>query len=450
MGIVGTMLNLLAYQSWQPLFVATVLYGAGYALLRLTPLGGAEERRTFAACFATAWCAAGIAALYMHFALDPDQLNDAEDFYVLASDPYASPLGLAGLQLLTSGSGAIMLWRGFYEFFASFGLERGRYIGITVNSLAVALNAVFAIKIAREVFGDDARRLNRLTVLLATCGLYALFASIHLRDALALVSVTALTFAWVRYINRSGIGGFLLASIATVLASFVLPLLRAEFFFVPIATTLAGVVAILLFDPARNGRRGFIVGLVAIGMIVLANLLIQYQDAIRFLLTTAPKNYASGAGRASGSLGYALILAAPFPLNVILKSVNQFVAPVPVWTGFQLQSAYILFKSLSAIYFYAVLPLVVVALSRIFHDRNRRTPALMFLVFLAIGFTAAVGGTSGESRHLGAFLASFQVLALIPDPRVRADLTACRGWAGLFIAAIVAVHVAWAVLKFIG
>ncbi len=451
-GIVGTMLNVVAYQSWQPLFVALVLYGAAYTLLRLTPLGGTEELRTFNACFATAWCMAGVAALYMHFALDPDQLNDAEDFYVLASDPYASALRLSGLQVLSSGAGVVMLWRTVYDFFSSFGLERGRYIGITVNSLAVALNAVVAVKITRELFGNDSRRLKRLTVIVATCGIYGLFASIHLRDAVVLLCVTTLTYAWVRYLRRSGLGSFLLVSVATVLASAAFPLLRVEFFFVPIAMTLAGVVAILLFDPARNGRRGFIACLVGIGVIVLANLLVQYQDAIRFLLTTAPKNYAAGSAAESGagSLGYALIVSAPFPLNVVLKSVNLFVSPIPVWTGFQLESAYSLFKSLSAIYFYALVPLIIVAMSRIFSDKNRRTPAIMFLVFLAIGFTVAVAATSNENRHLGAFLVSFQVLALIPDLQVRADLNAYRGWTGLFIAAIIAVHVAWAVLKFVG
>lgn len=448
--IVGTILNLLAYQSWQPLLVATVMYGLGYLVLYLTPLGGTEERRTFNACFATAWCMAGIAALYMHFALDFDQLNDAEDFYVLASDPSASVLGLADLGMLTSGAGAIVLWRRFYDFFSLLGLERGRYIGITINSLAVALNGVVAVKITRELFGEDARRFRRLTILLTTCGLFALFASIHLRDALILLSVTILTYVWVRYLRRSGLDNLILVAVTTVLASFVFPLLRLEFFFVPIAATLAGGAAILLFESGKSGRRAWVACLVGVGFIIVAKLLIQYEDVIRLVLTRAPRNYAAGAAAVSGSLGYALIISAPFPLNIVLKSVNQFVAPIPVWTGFQLQSAYSLSKSLSAIYFYAVLPLVILAMLRIFSDKTRRTPAMMFLVFLAIGFTIVVAATSGENRHIGAFLVSFQVLALVPDLQVRADLNAYRGWSRLLIAAIISVHVAWAVLKFVG
>jgi hypothetical protein len=450
--IVGAMLNMLAYQSWQPLFVAMTLYGAAYVVLLFTGLGGTEERRTFNACFATAWCMAGVAAMYMHFMLDPVQSNDAEDFYVLASDPYASARSITGLQALTSGAGAIVLWRNVYDFFSALGLERGRYIGITVNSLAVALNAVVTVKIARELFGNDSGRLKRLTVVLATCGIYALFASIHLRDALVLLGVTTLTYAWVRYLRRSGLKEFLVVSGATALSAVVLPLLRTEFFFVPIAMTLAGVAAILLFDPARNGRRGFIICLVGVGIVLLAKFLIQYQDAIQFLLTTGHKNYAatSAAESGAGSLGNALIMSAPFLLRLVLGSVYLYVFPIPVWTGFQLKSAYYLFTSLTAIYFYVVVPLVIVAMSRIFGDKSRRTPATMFLVFLAIGFTIAIAGTSIETRHLGAFLVSFQVLAVIPDLRIRDDLNAYRGSARLFITAIVAVHIAWAVLKFVG
>jgi hypothetical protein len=326
-------------------------------------------------------------------------------------------------------------------------MESGRYIGIGVNSLAVSLNGVIAIKMAREVFGEDRRRLRRLIILLTTCGLYALFASIHLRDALALVTVTTLTYAWVRYLARSGRAPHWIV-IATVLASVILPLLRAEFFFVPIAMTLAGVGAILMFDSGRNGRRSYVLAMVGLGAVVLGNLAFQYWDAITFLLTTAPKNYAAGAAQQSGSLGYAIIVSAPFPLNMILKSINQFVAPIPVWTGFQLRSAYLLFKSFATVYFYFLLPLVILAILRVCGDKSQRTPVRMFLVFLVIGFTFAVGGTSGENRHIGAFLVSFQVLALVPDIHLRVDGTVYRNWTTLFVASVVLVHMAWAVLKF--
>ncbi len=451
-GVVGTMFNVLAYQSWQPLLVAALLYGTAYLVLRCTPLGGTEERRTFNACFATAWCMAGVAALYLHFMLDPVQLDDAEDFYVLASDPVASVLSISGLQALTSGAGAIVLWQQFYDFFSWLGLGRGRYIGITVNSLAVALNGVVAVKITRELFGNDRRRMRRLTVLLATCGLYGLFASIHLRDALVLLSITTLTYAWVRYLSRSGFGNALIVIAATILAAIVLPLLRTEFFFVPIAMTLAGIAAILIFDPVRTGRRGFIIAVVGIGIIVLAKLLIQYQDAIGFLLTSGQKNYAamSAAESGAGSLGNAIIRAAPFPIRIVLGSIYLYVFPIPVWVGFQLKSAYHLFTSLTAIYFYVVVPRVIVAMSGILRNKDRRTPGTMFLVLLSVGFPLAVGATSLETRHFGAFLVSFQILASIPDFAVREDLVAYRGWARLFLAAIIAVHVAWAMLKFVG
>lgn len=450
-GIVGTMLNLLAYQSPGPLFVAGLLYAVTYAILWLTPLGGTEERRTFNACFATAWLAAGISATYIHFAMDPVQLDDAEDFYVLASDPHAGALGVVGLQALTSGAGAIVLWRKAYELFSALGLDRGRYVGIGINSLAISLNAVIAVKISREVFGSDPRRFRRLTILLACCGIYGLFASIHLRDAMVLITVTALTYFWVRYLKRAGWSSLVQLGAAMALAGVVLPLLRTEFFFVPVAMTLAGVVAIYAFDPRQSGRRGIVLVLLGVGVVMLAPLLLRYQDEIRFLLTTGHKNYAatSAAESGSGSLGNAIIMSAPFPLRLILGSGYLYVFPIPVWTGFQLKSAYYVFTSLTAIYFYFTVPLVIVALRRVSKERDLRTPALMFLVMLAIGFTVTIAGTSIETRHLGAFLVSFQTLALLPDLSVRADRIAYRGWVQLFIGAIAAVHLAWAILKFV-
>lgn len=448
-GIAGAILNAIAYQDWQPFVVVLGLYGAAYAVLYFTPLGGVVERRTFTACFLTAWFTAGIAALYLQFAQDPDQLNDAEDFYFLASDPAAAPLGLATFTQLTGGAGAVVLWRSVYDFLASLGLERGRYVGITLNSLAVALNGVVAAKICVELFGYDQRRLRRLTVLLATCGLYGLFASIHLRDALVLLSVTVLTYVWVRFLRRSGVGNGVLVATATVLGLVVFPLLRGQFFFVPIATTLAGITAVLIFDPPASRRRVAFVGVALFGIVVFVNLLIRYQHDLLWVLTVTPQQYAEGAARVQGSLGYALIVGAPFPLNIVLKSVYQFVAPIPVWTGFQLQSAYLLFKSVAAVYFYFTIPLVVLAIVRLVRNKSWRTPATMFLAIVLIGFAVAVGATSGENRHIGAFLVSYQVLAVLPDLRTRSDLNFYKRWGGMLMAAIVAVHLAWAILKFL-
>jgi hypothetical protein len=342
-----------------------------------------------------------------------------------------------------------VLWRQFYEFFAGLGLERGRFIGITVNSLAIALNGVVAVKIAREAFGSDIRRLRRLPYLVATCGTLALFGSIHLRDALVALTISTFAYFWVRYLARADSMSLVLVVAATGTSLLLLPLLRTEFLFVPVALTIAAAAAILLFDPKENGRRTLVLGLIGVGVLALFNLIIVYSGELWFLVSGGISNYGRTAAleSTSGSLGYALILSAPYPLRVVLGSVYLYVFPIPVWTGFQLTSAYYLFTSLTALYFYITLPLALVAFTRVFGNAALRTPPLTFLAFCVVGFTVAIASTSVETRHLGAFLICFQVLALVPDLRVHNDRALYVRLAQLLVGAAVVGHAAWAVLK---
>lgn len=73
-----------------------------------------------------------------------------------------------------------------------------------------------------------------------------------------------------------------------------------------------------------------------------------------------------------------LIVSQPLPIRLVLGSVYLFVFPIPVWSGFQLESAYPLFKSLNAIYFYFLLPFLVISFRVLWRDAFSRTPLRLF------------------------------------------------------------------------
>src|SRR5439155_25375399 len=99
------------------------------------------------------------------------------------------------------GAGAVVLWRSVYDLFAAFGFEKERYIGVTVNVFLVAMSGVIGMKMTKVAFGDDIRRVQRFILLYSGCGIFWLFASIHLRDAAMLFVFSALAFYWLKYLR---------------------------------------------------------------------------------------------------------------------------------------------------------------------------------------------------------------------------------------------------------
>lgn len=449
--LLGTALQLVAYRSVELIAVGVLFFGVCGILLCTTPLGGRVERAMFTRVFAVGWLAAGIAAIYANYFGDLFQnTSDAAHFFDLATQESIG-LSLTDLKAVTEGGGAVILWQWIYNLFAGLGFEKARYIGISVNVAAVALSGVVVVKISRRIFGNDAARERRLITLFSSCGMLWLYASLHLRDSVILLSVSALTYCWIRYLTRSGVLNLLLVGLATLLGFAALGLLRAEFAFVPAAMMLAALAAIMLFDRSRGARKLFAYGAAAIGVVIAALVFLALRDQVLLALGMGYEGYLDELGsetQMDDSLGAKFIAGAPLPFRLIFGSAYLFVFPIPFWSGFQLESAYHLFKSCNVLYFYLLVPLLALALLRILRDVALRTPAIMFLLFTVLGFMLAIAGTSLENRHFGSFFAALVTLALIPDLRAAKDRTAYRLLALAFVAAMLLVHVAWAMLKF--
>ncbi len=442
----GGIIHIFSYGSIAPLIVAGVFFIAVFLVLVLTSLGGISERRMFSRVFSVGFLMSGIAAVYANQFQDKMQLlKDAGNFFELAAGG-AAGLSLVELQILSEGSLAIVMWRAVYDFFSVIGFEKVRYIGIFVNVTAVSLSGVVGIKIVRRIFGNDEGRFRRLTILVSSCGLFWLFAGIHIRDSIILLAVTALTYVWVKFLTNPEFGLKLLKVVFWSLLSVIyFGFLRTEFAFIPVAMAVAAVVALLVGHKSDH-KRFMLYGLAIVTITALA---INSFENIVSILDHGQSSYAeqSALDSDANSLGMVLIVNQPIPIRLVLGSIYLFVFPIPFWSGFSLESAYALFKSANAIFFYFVLPMLYMALKQLVKHKFIRTPALLFIAFLSLGFTFAIAGTTLETRHLGVFLIPVFILAMIPDLRITALRNSYKIYLSIVLFGVVLVHISWVVIK---
>ena len=445
--LAGTGLNVIAYASMEPVAVAAVFGLVGLVLVGHTRMGGVHEMRMYRMMFAVGWLMAGVAAVYANYWNDPGQnLSDAASFYELASGG-SGDLSLEDMRVLTEGAGAVMLWSSVYDAFASAGFAKGRYVGILINVFAVALAGVIAIKTAKCIVGEDAPRLNRLILLFSLCGIFWLFAAIHLRDGVVLLSVTLLVYCWARYLAHPRWFDLVLLVSASALGVVGFAFLRAEFAMVPFAMAMAGVTAGLLFNSARGSTR---LGMWTLALVCLVGGMVVAIDAdVLGSLERSRENYKQLAAQSasSESLGNRYVTNAPLPVRLVVGSIYLFLFPIPFWSGFGGASAYHLFKSCNVLFFYAVTPLVALTGFRLYELDAVKLRGVMFLFFVVIGFTVGVAATSLETRHFGAFVAPLLVLATVPDLRLKRDWRAYTTLLSVVVAVMASIHTAWAVLK---
>lgn len=449
--VLGGLANLVAYGTMEPVLAGALLFAPAVAVLHLRGVGGRQERQAFVLVFAVCWVWAGAAAALANSGQDPSQTgsSDAAHFFDLASGTRVSGLGLQAISAITEGAGAVVAWRALYDAFASLGFERARYIGVTLNILLVAFSAVAGIRMVRRIWGPDAARIRRFTWTFALCGLFWMYAAIHNRDAAVLLAVSLLVQFWVRCLGDPGTRNILGAAVATLVALLLFGYLRVEFAFVPVGILVAGLAAAAFGSPA-GGTRWRLLALALVAVPVTVYLVASVQSDLVSALRAGRESYAAAslAQAEPGSLGIRLIANQAPPIRLALGSAYLALAPVPVWAGIQVTSAYHLFKSLHAVFVYFVAPMALLAVWRAGRHRELRPPPVLFLILITAGFALGVAYTSGESRHLGAFGVPMLVLAMLPDLSAAPDRRAYRGLLAWVVCGMVLAHLAWAALKF--
>jgi hypothetical protein len=444
----GSVMNMVAYRSAAPVVVAALFFSAGAALLRLPRIGGDYERSAFRLIFAVCLFWAGVAAIYAGYFNDRNQLtSDAAGLFALASGE-AGDLPLDDITRLTVGAGAVVLWRSAYNLFAAGGFEKGQYIGITLNIVLVSMTGVIGVKMVKLVFGRDAARLHLFVVLFSLCGMFWLFASLHLRDSALFIVFSALTFYWVQYLSSSHIANLACLVGASVGAFLLFAILRIQFALIPVAMTAAGVAAMVIgSSPTHKQQRWGLVTVAIVAVLAVVLFVLLPQDLFDTIVR-GKEMYAEVASEAAdgGSLGNQLVNA-PLLARLVLGAAYILIFPVPVWSGLQEGTAYHLFKTFHALFMYGLIPLLALATWRVVKRKEVRTAPVLYLLFVAIGLTLAVAGTSMETRHSGVFLVPALVLATLPNLTDRAECESYRRLSVLFACLVFLIHLAWLVLK---
>jgi hypothetical protein len=457
------------YWSAAPVVVFAIILAATLGLVRLLGRNVAEETTAVLVMFVIGWFWGGVSATYLavvgyenpdsgyfhEVVLDKDfhPIEEADDFQWETEQISVGKLASDWFSVfVVQNAGVIIVWRLAYDFFSFLNLGDGKYIGVTMNTAFVALSVAMGLRMVKAIFGADPIRIRRYVLLCATCGMFWLFASLHVRDSMALFCVTFLAMFWVYYLQDSNMRTLIALAFATVVGFVLFGFVRVEFLFVPLAMIMAGAAAKLIgMRGEGNARAWRFACFGAFLAVILAGLMVFYPtlfEAITVLLEERGKVYgAVSADEGASSLGNQLIVSQTGLIKLLVATPYLLLAPVPVWVGFFSDLAYHLYKTFNTLFLYGVLPLVGLALWRMAKERDLRRPVFLFAAFCFAGFAAAVAHTSLESRHLGAFYVFLMVLALVPDLDKQKDRKRYRFALTILMAFLVPLHVVWLASK---
>lgn len=449
--LIGTFSNCIAYEMLQPIISLLIVYAVFFFMgLANNRLSLRNEFQMLIFLFSFFWMISGVSAIYAELFKDQYQVtSDAANFYTLSSGE-SDGLELLEIQKLTEGAAVVIVWRKFYNIFHWFGLEKMRYIGVLLNCIFVAAAGFVTIKTAHHIYGRNQKVSNNIVVLFCCCSLFWLYATIHVRDSAILLSISLLCFFWTRYIVCKGIINFIIVMLMSVLGMYVLFYLRAEFILVPVVLFLTYIISVTIFNQYGFTKRifiyaAFIVVAISVAFFVYTNssVISLYQEGRDMYKELAGNEIGQG-----GSLGYSLVVSAPFPLRMVIGPLYMFIFPIPFWSGFFAGSAYELYVSLNAFFLYTCAPLLFLAVSSIFRKQENRRPVLLFHVLVCLGFCFGVGLTSLEIRHFGVFWSSLIIVVLLPllnnKDKNKRNITFL-----FYFAAIAFIHTVWAILKFV-
>ena len=343
---------------------------------------------------------------------------------------------------------AIYVWESMYLFARSLGLEYARYIGQITNAIFLSLSLIMVLKSAEIITGDYKRKIGLISAMFLASGIIWLFGSTHLRDGQVLFYFLALIYFWIRLIARPNFLNVMLLIPVTIFCIWIFRMLRVEFSFLPGIFLVTAAAAFLLSNISYHRLLKllplistiFVCGGIAVYLI--------FQDLL-LQLVTAYEIYTEVSTRRGdeSSLGNQLVVNAPIPLRIIFGAAYLFVFPIPVWSGFQLDSARHLFISLNAVYFYFFTPAYIYSVWRVLKTQKLRTTANLFLILVVVGMTFGIALTSLESRHFGQLL-PLMILTVanldFSDVDTKKDL---KRLTVIYLAGILGIHALWFVLK---
>ena len=272
---------------------------------------------------------------------------------------------------------------------------------------------------------------------------------IHLRDSFVLLFVSILVIGWVKYlIKPEGVIGLLRLAVLNGILVFLLYYTRAEYVLVPLALFIAFMVSRYLSNKKQRITGSSI--LLSIVFFMMIFQVLSESEIYINLLQSGSGDYLKLSAEehaGTGSLGYSLIVNQNIIVRLVLGSIYLFIFPIPFWNGFQIESAYQLFKTCNVIYIYFILPLFFLGIYLIIKDKSYRTVHNLFFLISFIGFTLSVAVTSLENRHWGAFIPILLLICIIPDLNIRYNIIKYKRYFAIIMLSIISIHMLWLGLK---
>ena len=412
-------------------------------------MGGLPEWQMFSRVYSVCFLMAGVAAVYANQFSPVGQLSggDAAGFFNLATAD-AKGLSIVQIERLSEGAFAIWIWRAVYDFCDYIGFEKLPYVGVCFNTTVVSMSGVVGIKMARLIFGQDAYRFQQLTLLLASCGLIWLLSALHLRDGLVFFMVTVATYVWLWFVIKPSLWRLILVTVISLGFASILLYLRREFAFVPLALMMAAFFSVAITSISRRRQKASSIVMATLSFFIAIALLFNFGESLFLAMRAGADSYSTVSRETgAGGLGYNAVVNQPLPIKIFMGSLYLFIFPIPVWAGLQLDSAYHLFKSLNAPFFYALLPLLAIATRHITLGVTARSNEALFLFFVSVGFVSSIAVTSLETRHLAAFLMPIFLFAILPDFRLKTIRRQYHVILAIWMFLLLLIHMAWGWLK---
>jgi hypothetical protein len=368
------------------------------------------------------------------------QISQEPPFTTIADLPYFnSPL-------------AVIIWQQLYKIAWWFKLDFGIYIAVMFNALVMGITGSITIGIARDIYGNDSWRLQKVGLLYTFCGLFMLFGAVLLRDCFTTLLNTLVLWAIVGWLIRKTTRQLILSVLITALSAYAMVYLRAE------AVVLFGLFWILaiffwFISKRLDVQRIMIVVITFCVLLIAAPKIIEYINVIQKIQASGLEAYSefSASKSSSESLGLKMIVNQPLPIRLAMGSVWLLMFPIPLWTYFNSHSLELYwFISYNGFYQLLCIPLfligIIMSIIKFRGSFKNGTP-LVFLSAYFIMNLFAVTATSLDQRHFYQFMPSCIIVAALPNTQ-NVIIKKYVGQATfIWFYIIIAIHLTWFFMK---
>lgn len=405
---------------------------------------------TFGTCLLVAAGAQGYAETVFN---SPMTTDDAWTFYESVVDS-RSDNSLESLSLRINAPLAVIVWQFWYEMAAQLGFSSSPYIGIELNAFIVGLTAALIVKCGREIFGADVARLYGISRLCAACGIFWLFGSLFLRDAFSLLFTTSSFWALLRWLNRPA-SPLQLAMISAVLvASGVCSYyLRVESVLQLAAFTMLAAAVKIYTKAGSTAVRVIVIPILISGMGVAASSRSTLTSTDTISHRQEQYRELGRETSSENSLGMRMVVTQPLPIRLVGGAIMLIVNPMPMWGSIAPNMMeYNIIKTYQGAYLVWLVPWIAAGIltvtRRCLRNLNNES-ATLFLVIYALATLGAIAITSLETRHHGQFLGASMLLAVLPGTTQIESRTLTKRVAMSWWLFVIAIHLAWTILKLI-